>query len=106
MMVHEVRCFRIRFIQQLVLVFKAIFLAGRVTVLLEQTGELELPPDRCKTLHALDAKRLHTIRVKSKIGDVDEVRDHAEKTLNSQRNTFAAQDHVRNLRKIAFTLAG
>ena len=106
MMVHEVRCFAIRLVEQFVLVLKAVLLAGRVTMLFEQASQLELPPDGRKTLDVLHAKRLYTSRVKRKIRDIDKMRDHAEKTLNSQRNTLAAQDQVRNLCEIALALAG
>ena len=106
MMVHEVRCFAIRLVEQFVLIFKAVLLAGRVTMLFEQASQLELPPDGRKTLDVLHAKRLYTSRVKRKIRDIDKMRDHAEKTLNSQRNTLAAQDRVRNLCEVTLTLTG
>ena len=106
MMVHEVRCFAIRLVEQFVLIFKAVLLAGRVTMLFEQASQLELPPDGGKALDPLRAERPYTSRVKRKIRDVDKMRDHAEKTLNSQRNTLAAQDQVWNLREITLALAG
>ena len=106
MMVHEVRCFAIRLVEQFVLVLKAVLLAGRVTMLLEQTGQLELPPDGGKALDPLHAERPYTSRVKRKIRDVDKMCNHAEKTLNSQRDTLAAQDRVRNLCEVTLTLTG
>ena len=48
-MVHEVRCFAIRLVEQFVLIFKAVLLAGRVTMLFEQASQLELPPDGGKS---------------------------------------------------------
>ena len=104
MMVHEVRCFAIRLVEQFVLVLKAVLLAGRVTMLFEQASQLELPPDGGKALGPLHAERPYTSRVKRKIRDVDKMCNHAEKTLNSQRDMLAAQDRVRNLGEVTLTL--
>ena len=101
MVVSEVRRFQIGRLADLILVSPAVFLTGRVAVLLEQAGNLEALPERREMFDLLQTERTDSLGTKNKVGNFHQMADEREQTLAGKGNGLVAQNRGGNIRVVA-----
>ena len=103
-MVGEVRRFQIGRLADLILVCPAVFLAGRMEVLLEQAGNLEALPERREMLDFFQAERTDALGAEDKAGNLHQMADEREQTLARKGNGLVAQNGGGNIRVVALRI--
>jgi len=103
-MVGEVRRFQIGRLADFVFICPAVFLAGRMAVLLEQTGNLEALPERREMLDFFHAERTNALGTKDKAGNLHQMADEREQTLAGKGNGLVAQNGGGNIRVVALRI--
>ena len=101
MVVGQIRRFQIGRLANLVFVCPAVFLTGRMAVLLEQAGNLEALPERREMLDLLHAERTDSLGTEDKAGNIHQMADEGEQTLARKGNGFIAQNRSGNVRVVA-----
>ena len=104
MVVGQIRCFQIGRLAYLVFVSPAVFLTGRMAVLLEQTGNLEALPERREMFYFLQAERANSLGTEDKVGNFHQMADEREQTLAGKGNGLVAQDRSGNIRVVALCI--
>ena len=102
--VGQIRRFEIGRLADLVFVSPAVFLAGRVAVLLEQTRNLEALPERREMLDFLHAERTDALGAEDKAGNLHQMADEREQALAGEGNGLVAQDRGGNIRVVALRI--
>ena len=100
-MVGQVRRFQIGRLAYLILVCPVVFLARRVAVLLEQTGNLEALPERREMLDLLHAERADSLGTKNEAGNFHQMADERKQSLAREGNGLVAQDRGGNVGVVA-----
>ena len=103
-MVGQIRRFQIGRLADLILICPAVFLAGRMAVLLEQTGNLEALPERREMLDFFHAERTDTLGTKNKVGNFHQMADEREQALAGKGNGLVAQNGGGNIRVVALRI--
>ena len=99
--VGQIRRFQIGRLADLILVSPAVFLAGRVAVLLEQAGNLEALPERREMFYFFHAERADSLGTENKVGNLHQMADEGEQALARKGNRLVAQDRGGNIRVVA-----
>ena len=100
-MVGEVRRFQIGRLADLILVCPAVFLTGRMAVLLEQTGNLEALPECREMFYFLHAERADSLGTENEVGNLHQMADEGEQSLAGKGNGLVAQDRGGNVGVVA-----
>ena len=99
--VGQIRRFQIGHLADFVFICPAVFLAGRMAVLLEQTGNLEALPERREMLDFFQAERTDALGTEDKAGNLHQMADEREQTLAGKGNGLVAQNGGGNIRVVA-----
>ena len=104
--VGEIWCLLIRLRTQIIAVCKAVVLAGRIPVLLEQAGQFEIPPYGGEALEPFHTECTDAFGVKIEIWDIRQMRHNSKQPFDGQRDDGAAQHCVWNTSKVTGSIAG
>ena len=97
----QIRRFEIGCLADLILVGPVVFLARRVAVLLEQTGNLEALPECREMFDLLHAERTDSLGTENEVGNFHQMADKGEQTLAGEGNGFIAQNRSGNVCVVA-----